>query len=406
MRGAAMREEELKGKKIVIWGYGREGKSTEQFLLRHCSPSDITVYEGDRAGIDEEKYDLIFKSPGIVMEEEHPKYTSQTEFFLEHFKDRVIGITGTKGKSTTASLLYHVLDECSDKHALLLGNIGIPCMDFFDLITEDTVVVFELSCHQLAHVKVSPHVAVLLNLYEEHLDYYKTYENYVRAKKNIAKFQTKDDLLLVGENIPEVETKAQMIRVKREEHHPYQLQILGEHNAYNAQFVYDIATKVYGCDAQKVAKSMEGFHGLSHRLEYVGEKDGIHFYDDSISTIPEAVMNAVKCVPKVQTVIVGGMDRKIHYEQLARFIQADTAHRYICCYESGRHIYELAGQSPHCILVEDLKEAVEAAKRITEPGRACVLSPAAPSYGYFKNFEERGDVFQRYALEETGEPRK
>ena len=165
-------QEKFGNKRILIWGFGREGQSTKHFLSRCCTPACVDVFEGKRDGIDEDAYDFIIKSPGIVMEEEHPKYTSQTEIFLEEHRDRVIGVTGTKGKSTTASMLRHVLGRCLNKKVILLGNIGEPCLDYFDEVDDETVVVFEMSCHQLAHTKVSPHVALFLNLYEEHLDYY------------------------------------------------------------------------------------------------------------------------------------------------------------------------------------------------------------------------------------------
>ena len=113
-------QDKLNGKRILIWGYGREGKSTERFLQKCCKPSSVDIFEGKRNEINEDNYDYIFKSPGIVMHEEHPKYTSQTEIFLEAFRDNVIGITGTKGKSTTSSMLYHVLSNCLDRKVISL----------------------------------------------------------------------------------------------------------------------------------------------------------------------------------------------------------------------------------------------------------------------------------------------
>jgi UDP-N-acetylmuramoylalanine--D-glutamate ligase len=152
-------------KRILIWGYGREGKATEKFLKTHTKAVAVEHFEGSREDLPDSDFDLIFKSPGIVMEDDDPRFTSMTELFLELFADRTIGITGTKGKSTTSSLLYHCLSRCLDKKVILLGNIGLPCLDYYDEIDEDTVVVFELSCHQLAHTNVSPHIAVFLNLF-------------------------------------------------------------------------------------------------------------------------------------------------------------------------------------------------------------------------------------------------
>lgn len=390
--------DKIKGKRILVWGYGREGQSTEQFLKRCCEPAAVEIYEGKRDGINEEAYDWIVKSPGIIMHEEHPKYTSQTELFLEEFRERVIGISGTKGKSTTSTMLYTVLKECSDQKVILLGNIGQPCLDYFEEIDENTIVVYEMSCHQLAHTEVSPHIAIFLNFYEEHLDYYVTVDRYFRAKSNITRYQTEEDYFFVGDNVPYIETKAQRISMKRREEQLFELGVLGEHNIYNAQFVHYIAVNLLGCDEKRVLESMKHFKGLPHRLEHIGDVGGVAFYDDSISTIPEATISAVNSITNVQTVLIGGMDRGINYDVLIRFIQENGQYQYICMYDSGKRIYDAVGECVQCRYVPDLELAVEEAKRITNAGRACVLSPAAASYGYFKNFEERGDVFKKYVL--------
>lgn len=388
----------FKGKKILIWGYGREGKSTERFLHRCCEPGEVAVFEGDRKDLPEDDYDLIVKSPGIIMPEDHPKYTSQTEIFLQEFRGQIIGITGTKGKSTTSAMLYTVLKECSGRSVILLGNIGLPCLDYFDEVREDTVVVYEMSCHQLAHTRISPHVAVFLNLYEEHLDYYGTVEAYFGAKGNIARYQLEGDYAFFGDNVPEIKTRAHKTVLPRREHYRYQMHIIGEHNQYNAEFVHEIAVSLYGCEENRVMGSIQGFEGLPHRLQYIGERDGVRYYDDSISTIPEATISAACSIPEVQTVLIGGMDRRINYDILIEFIRNHTEYQFICAYESGRRIYQAAGECSNCFYRDDLEQAAQLARRITQAGRACVLSPAAASYGYFKNFEERGDAFRKYVM--------
>ena len=171
----------LNNKRILLWGYGLEGKSMEKFINNYCNVRELTVFQGKREEINEDAYDCIIKSPGIVAWDLSDKYTSMTELFLQEFSDRVIGVTGTKGKSTTSSLIYTVLSKCSGRPSLLVGNIGFPALDYYSEITDDTIIVFEMSCHQLAHAKISPHIAVFLNLYEEHLDYYGTMDRYFRA---------------------------------------------------------------------------------------------------------------------------------------------------------------------------------------------------------------------------------
>lgn len=388
------------GKRILIWGYGREGKSTEDFIKRVCKPLSVEIYEGKIDGIVEENFDYIVKSPGIVMEKDDPKYTSQTQIFLEAYRDITIGITGTKGKSTTSSMLFSVLSKCTDRPVLLLGNIGQPCLDYYDSITEDTIAVFEMSCHQLCHNTVSPHIGVFLNLYEEHLDYYHTMDKYFEAKSHVTTYQKKEDYLYEGDNVPFIETEATRIVISPERIGEYELSIEGIHNQYNAEFVYRIATECYGCNSEKVLKAIQEFKGLSHRLEHIGDIGNIRFFDDSISTIPEAAISALNSITDAKTLLLGGMDRGIDYHKIIDFIKEHSEYNYIFMYASGKRIYDsdVINKMDYVYLVDDLKQAVDKALEITDEG-AVILSPAAASYGYFKNFEERGDVFKALVQE-------
>ena len=205
----------IKGKRILLLGYGREGQSTWNVLRRlgtykvldiadlkdpAALPEDGTVWH---TGPDYQKcmddYDVVFKSPGIVLERPENEYRcsilSQTEVFFQCFRDQIIGITGTKGKSTVTTLLYHLLKQAG-MDALLVGNIGIPALDHMEEVKPDTRIVFELSCHQLEYMTVSPHIGILVNIHEEHLDHYGTMEKYVEAKHHIFKNQRPDDILI------------------------------------------------------------------------------------------------------------------------------------------------------------------------------------------------------------------
>ena len=389
--------DELNNKKILIWGYGREGKSTENFLLRNCPDAEVEIFEGKRDEINDDDYDLIIKSPGIVMDEENPKYTSQTELFLKEFRNQVIGITGTKGKSTVSAMLYHALKNLLDRKVIFLGNIGEPCMNYFEEITKDTVIVFEMSCHQLAHVDVSPHIALFLNLFEEHLDYYGTMEKYFEAKANITKFQNENDLFYKGDNVPEIKTKAKVTTINRDVERNYKLSVFGEHNNFNAEFVITVISDNFGFSKEEILDTLKSFKGLPHRLEFVGEKEGIKFFDDSISTIPQATVQAITSLPNVKTVLIGGMDRGIDYEFLEDFIKNHDEYNYIFSYESGKRILDEVGEGKGRYFTDDLEKAVKLSKEITPKGSSVVLSPAAASYGYFKNFEHRGEMFKKYS---------
>lgn len=388
-------------KRILIWGYGREGKTTETFLKNHCSPASVNILEGKREEFSLGDYDYVFKSPGIVCEEEDDRITSETEVFLELFRDQTIGITGTKGKSTTSSLIYTALKEVRG-NAILLGNIGDPCLNYYEEIGPDTLIVFEMSCHQLAHVKVSPHISVFLNFFEEHLDYYKTVENYFKAKANIALFQNEKDYFICGDNVPAIDAKGKKQVVDSTKKYDYKLSILGEHNCYNAEFGRIICCDILGLNEEAVVAAMSGFTGLPHRLQFVGERDGQYFYDDSISTIPEAAIGALGAIKNAQTILLGGMDRGIDYTLLIEFVKNHPEYKYVFMYDSGLRVYNSVcnetDQIENIYLVKDLEKAVSKAKEITSKGKAIVLSPAAASYGYFKNFEERGARFTELAL--------
>ncbi|MCR4648039.1 MAG: UDP-N-acetylmuramoyl-L-alanine--D-glutamate ligase [Lachnospiraceae bacterium] len=393
--------EKFDGKTVLIWGYGIEGKSTEKFLKNFCNASKIDIFEGKADKLEADKYDLIVKSPGIPGDYPDEKFTSQTELFLEEFRERTIGITGTKGKSTTTSMLYKVLSNMITNRVVLVGNIGIPCLDYYEEMSSDSqaIAVMEMSCHQLNNVKVSPHFAVFLNLYEEHLDYYGTFEKYMKAKNNIAKFQIPGDKVFVGESVPRLDTRGLEYRIPEFEERKYDLKILGQHNQWNAEFVKKVCVSALKLNEDDVISEIEKFEGLPHRLEFIGNVDGIDYYDDSISTIPLACINACKSIPNIKIAIIGGMDRGIGYEELIDYIKKEPDIIFLCAYATGERIYEEANRPFNCKLVKDIDEALEVVLKYAEPGDAVVLSPAAASYGYFKNFAERGEYFKQRILE-------
>lgn len=392
----------LKGRDILIWGYGREGRSTERFIQTFCPVKSLSVFEGGEDEIDESRYDYIIKSPGIKTGRHGGKYTSQTELFLEEFAPQTVGITGTKGKSTTSSLLYHTLRACGRENVRLVGNIGVPCLDYYGEYDGDTVIVFEMSCHQLSHLRYSPHVAVFLDLYEDHLDYYGTFENYFAAKKNITSHQGAEDFFFRGDGVPPIPTSARERIISYDAPLSFDMRLPGEHNQFNARFVYAVCTELYGCPGQDVRRAVSGFEGLPHRMQLVARVRGVDYYNDSISTIPQATIEAIKSIPNVKTVLIGGMDRHINYGVLIRFILDHPEYSYVLSYESGRRIYEKVSGAPYCHYKNTLWDAVAFAKSITPEGGACLFSPAAASYGYFKNFEERGDAYTQAVLEANG----
>ena len=406
-------------KKILIWGYGREGKSTEKWLETHIHPAAVEISSATPEEMIEgagDGYDVIIKSPGIVwpprkdalseaekaeIAEISAKITSQTEIFISTFKDKTIGVTGTKGKSTTVSMLAHVLGETSGKKVILAGNIGLPCLDYYDEAEGDSVVVLELSCHQLKDAKTAPHISVFLDLYEEHLDYYGTMDAYFEAKSHIVSRQIIGDKSYIGENVPEIKSQSEQIRVVPSEKdlEGIELNLYGEHNRINAYFVKKICMENFGISESEVLKSLNSFEALPHRMKKIGTFEEINFYDDSISTIPEAAISAATSIPDAQVILVGGMDRGISYSVLEDFMKEHAEFKFVCMYATGKRIVEELGEGlSNVYYEEDLEGAVKKAFEITDKGRGCVLSPAAASYGYFKNFEERGDVFAQLVV--------
>ncbi len=433
------------GKKVLLLGFGREGKSTYSILsevggyasLTIADKQEITLPEGSEALLvcgdhyqdTLDDYDVVFKSPGIVLDRPFESYkcfiTSQAEVFLAVYGQQTIGVTGTKGKSTTATLLYHVL-KTAGLDTVLLGNIGIPAFERVEEMNERTVAVMELSCHQLEFTRFAPHTAVLLNIYEEHLDHYGTVEKYQASKKNIYLWQEYGSFLFCNVHDMPVEGtyKGTAISVSGDET-PADIMIkdgvvtladgttytiptedillLGEHNAFDIGVVYAICART-GISDETFTSALKTYQPLPHRLQPVGEYGGIRFFDDSISTIGETTIRAIETLKDTDSVLIGGMERGIDYTVLVDYLVICKVPHIILMEATGRRIFdEVMAKVPafpeRFILVRDLKEAVTVAKKVTAKGKICLLSPAAASYGIFKNFEERGDVFQQLVKE-------
>jgi UDP-N-acetylmuramoylalanine--D-glutamate ligase len=249
-----------------------------------------------------------------------------------------------------------------------------------------------------------------LNLYEDHLDHYGTMEKYVRAKKNIYLNQRPLDLLLCIDAVrPAKEESVSRTVAVTSDVLPFRsfsevegARLRGEHNLLNCAFVYTVA-KTFGISGEEFISSLKTFSPLRHRLELIGEKDGVEYFDDSISTTVESAISAMESVANASTILLGGMDRGIEYDKLVSYLRSKPIKNVICMYDSGRRIYDMLSEEPpegsNLLYRDDLESAVSAAKEVTGKGEACILSPASASYGYFKNFEERGDVFKSLALE-------
>ncbi len=434
----------IRGKKTLILGFGREGKSTFRFIKKHFPTIDINIADkncnldtSDTGDINPENlflgekyldaiqyFDVIIKSPGINIKAVHEKYKhklwlSQTGLFLEQYHRQVIGITGTKGKSTTSSLIHHILKSAGAK-SILVGNIGQPPFDLIDEIDSDTHIVFELSANQLEFVNHAPHVAVLLNLFPEHLDYFGTSEKYFDAKLNIVKFQGVGDVLIYdsgNKNIAEL-LKSITVKSGKLSFHEndggnisgsnsdlFKEIILSNHKLKGKHNLKNISAAALACleagvAKEEIIKGVKSFSPLEHRLEFVGNFCGIDFYNDSISTIPESTIEAVKTIKNIHTLILGGFDRGIDYSSMLKFLSESNVVRLIFTGPAGKRMMtELEGmenKNQQIFFIEDFNDLSYLLPK-TEKGKACVLSPAASSYDQFKDFEERGRAFKKMA---------
>ncbi len=419
--------EYIENKKVLILGMGREGKSTLTYIRKHLPEKHLTIADKNGFEIDDKKitvisgdgylnslgdFDIVFKSPGIaflddVVYPETTEITCQTDMFLRFCKPTVVGITGSKGKTTTSTLIYEML-KAGGLNTCLIGNIGVPVFEMADE-DENLVAVIEMSSHQLEFTKASPHVAVLVNIYQEHLDHYKTgFKGYVEAKLNIAIHQNESDYLIYnpekdlegvvdwgnvvkGIGKPVTFTDAKNNTFVNElwgstEH------LKGEHNRQDIAYALAVA-KIFGVSDDAVRNAIKTFGGIEHRMEFVGVVNGINWYNDSIATIPTAVMGAVKALGNVDTLLFGGLDRGIDYSDFIEFLTECNVKNLVGLPETGHNIINTLkekGIDKNMVCAENMENAVELCAQITQKGKSCLFSPAAASYNYYKNFEEKG----------------
>ena len=447
-------------KNLALLGFGREGRSSYSLIRKVFPEKRITIIdENDTVRFDSllardnnlhfitgegcmnkiDDFDVAIKSPGIPSnslptELKRVYLTSQTDIFLQCFGKQIIGITGTKGKSTTSSLVHHIL-KLAEINTLLVGNIGVPPFDCINEIKPDSRIVMELSSHQLEYISHAPHIAVFLNLFQEHLDHYYTYEEYQSAKFNIGKYQNPDDFFIynfdndtlkqllkrsgkTGQTILEfsLETnKSTAIKIEKGwiemfYNNTYiklydtslNQPLKGHHNLYNIMAAA-VSCYVAGVSVENISQGITSFNGLEHRIEPVGNYNGIFWYNDSIATIPEATIEAIKTLKVVDTLILGGFDRGIDYKILYPFLNSSEITNIIFVGKAGlRMRNEFISFGIRAIRIYDAHnygEVVSIAGKITYPGKICLLSPAAASYDMFANFEERGKAFKKNVRE-------
>lgn len=434
--------EDFKDKTILILGFGREGQDTYLFIRKLFPDKVLGIadkqiisnfqFPNSKAlktdknvrfhfGLNYLKaiknYDVIIKSPGIpihIPEIEKAfrlgKITSQTKIFFENCPGTIIGITGTKGKSTTTALIYNILKQAG-KNAYLIGNIGEPVLKYLNKATKNDYFVCELSSHQLYNLDKSPHIAVLLNIYPEHLDYNKTFAEYANSKANITKWQNKNDYLVFDSGNKTSSRIAQKSKAKKTPINTKYISkiiplkgipLMGEHNLKNISAAIEVA-KILKIPKEKIKLGIKNFKPLEHRLEKVGTFKGITFYNDALSTIPEATIGAINALGNnVQTIILGGFDRNLKFNNLAKEILKTKIKNAVLFPTTGEKIWkEIIRQSKNKtaikpFFIDNMGDAVKIAYKNTDNGKICLLSTASTSFSIFKDYREKGDLFKKY----------
>lgn len=420
-------------KRIVILGFGLEGQSTLKFLLENNITNEIAIADknpniidyhlvkdqnrieiisGDDYLTQLKAEDFIIKSPGVGLKHHRPELRtwSQTSLFLERYGEQIIGITGTKGKSTTSTMMYRILQD-QQKKVVLVGNIGLPAFDFIPQISSDSFIVYELSAHQLQCVSHGPRMAILLNLMPEHLDFFGEVQDYYLAKCQIFRSQTPESFAFTHQNtlksapvpIEITNLKSQLVdneiylNGKSILSSTQLLHLAGKHHISNIQSLIELILYLK-LDLEKALETIKNFQPLPHRQELLGEKHGLKFINDSISTIPQSAIYAVNAFEKIDYLILGGLDRGIDYGSLVDFLATSTFRKVFFLGNAGRRILsELNAKETKPLFDYSWHERLHDIKNelLSLSKGTVLLSPAAASYDAFKNFEERGNYFRQ-----------
>ncbi|MFZ4648304.1 MAG: UDP-N-acetylmuramoyl-L-alanine--D-glutamate ligase [Patescibacteria group bacterium] len=432
----------LNFQKTLILGFGKEGKFALNYWRKNnpglrvwladrnrITPPDknCSIREGKNYLKNLEDFNLIIKTPGIsnqFSEIIHARergiiFTSITEIFLKHCRGTVIGVTGTKGKSTTATLIYRAL-KAAGKKVKLVGNIGQDPLKYLKNNTEKDYFVYELSSYQLENLKASPQIAVMINIFPDHLPYHGGFRNYCEAKANISKWQKADNHFIYNSEFPFVKNvAAQSLATKKDYAGAWkivdndlfyegkklmptsEIKLPGEHNIKNITAVAAVI-EALKLPLTCVRAGVKNFQGLEHRLELVGPKNDLYFYDDAISTTPESTLVAIEYLDgKLGTIFLGGEDRGYDFSALVKKLKKINIANIVFFPDSGIRIKDelkkVYGEKPLPKILEtsSMNDAVRFAAMNTAKGKAILLSTASPSYSIFKNFEEKGMLFKK-----------
>lgn len=393
----------------VLGGLGIEGRATTRFLKKKYPKADLTIldqkndpnYLKNLSG-----FDVIYRSPGVPYNLKEVQkalkkgvtVTSATEVFLEGARGTIIGITGTKGKSTTTTLIYEVLKK-DGRDVHIAGNIGKPAINLLPELRKNSITVMELSSFQLQGISRSPHIAVVLDIFPDHLDAHKNFKEYVEAKANIAAHQRKDDLVFYAPDNKYAKSiasrsKGQQIAVPWRSF-PTKLRIPGIHNIKNAAMAAAVVSH-FNVSPVTTLDVINNFQGLPQRLKLTKKINGVSIYNDSASTNPNTIAAALLSFPgKSKILIAGGKDKGLDYKPLKDTIFSEDVRAVILFGENKAKIRQAIGNPAIIHNAINLKKAMRMAIEAAQTGDIVIFSPGAASFDTFDNYLERGKEFDR-----------
>lgn len=425
--------------KIAIAGYGLEGESNYRYWSSDPDnqitivdqrqpdrdiPDNTPTIIGDYAFEKLQDFDLVIRTASLAPNKINTdgKIWSATNEFFAKCPAPIIGVTGTKGKGTIASLIESIF-KAAGKKVWLLGNIGVPSLDYLSQINVNDIVVYELSSFQLWDIQYSPHIAVVSLVEPEHLNIHYDFNDYVDAKTNIRRFQTDDDVCIFHPTsefalkIAQSSGKGKVFRygisddggVYIKDGKFYQsnnqicplaaLQLIGAHNIENACAAISVA-KVYNLSNEIIETGLRQFRGLPHRLEFVREVDGVKYYNDSFSSSAPATVAAIRSFELPEILIIGGIDRGGNFIEIANAIaEQNNIKTVIIIGEIREKLAKIIGDiNPNLSIeisdLQTMQSIVNLAKSHATPGDVIVLSPGCASFDMFKDFYDRGDQFR------------
>ncbi len=406
----------LKNKEVVFVGAGkrRAMQGVKSFLEENvdlASFKSVEKSEGDKPldflkKLDQEKT-VFIKNEGIPGKEMPVPYITPMQLFFELVRQtgaKVIGITGSKGKSTTSALTAHIL-KSAGKDAILAGNIGISPLLSLNNATEDTIFVLELSSYQLSDLKRSPHISACLNLYNDHTDWHGTLENYFESKRNIMRYAGSDDIFIYNPDFEELkkwaaEGACESVAISPDEKLDLSgANLFGEHNKLNALFAKQIALQI-GIDEEVINKAIKSFQPLDHRMEVVATKNGRTYIDDAIGMTPESTIASLKAVSskygQIGCLMLGGQDRNYDFTELMNTVAQLNIQKLVLFPDtiSKIKLHFPSGYTPDYIEAENMQAAVTFASQQSPENSVVLLSTAAPSYSLWEDYEDKGNQFK------------